>query len=88
LARKEIEKVLQKPVSVVIPNMPDTLVTALTMGKPVVLESERAEAAFFEDLSYFWSKEDHKKNHPAAPSAVWQRVMERQKYRQQQQPKP
>ncbi len=87
LARKEIEKVLQKPVSVVIPNMPDTLVTALTMGKPVVLESERAEAALFEDLAYFWSKEDYKKNPPAVTSAAWQRVMERSKRRQSQQKK-
>jgi pilus assembly protein CpaE len=84
LARKEIEKVLQKPVSVVIPHLPNTLVMAITLGKPIVLEIEKPEAALFEDLAYFWSKEDEKKNDPANPSAAWQRVMERTKRRQQQ----
>ena len=83
LARKEIEKALQKPVSVVIPNMPDTLVMAITMGKPVVLETDKPEAALFEDLAYLWSTEEYKKKEPAVPSAAWQRVMERARRRQQ-----
>lgn len=77
LPRKEIEKILQKPISVVIPNMPDTLVVAITLGKPVVLETEKPKSALFEDLAYFWSKEENKKNAPAAPSAAWLRVQAR-----------
>ncbi len=88
LARKEIEKALQKPVSVVIPFIPDTLVTALTMGKPVVLEPGKAEAALFEDLAYFWSGEVHKNNQPENPSPALQRVLERSKRRQMQKSKP
>jgi pilus assembly protein CpaE len=84
LARKDIEKTLRKPVSVVIPYMPDTIVTAITMGKPIVLEIDKPEAALFEDLAYFWSKDDSKKNDSATPSVAWQRVMDRAKRRQQQ----
>ena len=84
LARKEIEKVLQKPISVIVPNMPDTLVLAITLGKPVVLETERPEAVLFEDLAYLWSPEEYKKKEPANPSATLQRVLERTKRRQLQ----
>ena len=82
LARKEIEKALQKPVSVVIPFIQDTLVMALTMGKPVVLEAGKAEAALFEDLAYFWSRAEHKKNENVNPTASLQRVLERARRRQ------
>jgi pilus assembly protein CpaE len=84
LARKEIEKTLRKPISVVIPNMPDSLVTAITLGKPIILESEKPEAALFEDLAYFWTIADYKKKEPATPSAMWLRVIDRSKRRLQQ----
>jgi pilus assembly protein CpaE len=87
LARKEIEKALQKPISVVIPFIQDTLVMALTMGKPVVLEAGKAEAALFEDLAYFWSGVEHKKNELANPGPSLQRVLERAKRRQLQKQK-
>jgi pilus assembly protein CpaE len=83
LARKNIEDALQKRISVIIPNMPDSLVMAITMGKPVVLEPDKKEAAVFEDLAYFWSTEEDKKNTPATPNKVWLRVMERAKLRQE-----
>lgn len=88
LARKEIEKALQKQISVVIPFIQDTLVMALTMGKPVVLEAGKPEAALFEDLAYFWSGNAHKKNEPANPSPSLVRVLERAKRRQMQKQKP
>jgi pilus assembly protein CpaE len=83
LARKEIEKTLHKPISVVIPNMPDTLVSAITLGKPVILDNEKPEAALFEDLAFFWSQDTLKKSQPASPSAVWHRVSDRAKHRLQ-----
>ncbi len=83
LARKEIEKVLQKPISVVIPHLPDTLVTAITLGKPIILDTEKPEAALLEDLAYFWSKNEDKKNEPISPSAALLRVLERAKRRKQ-----
>ncbi len=87
LARKEIEKALQKPISVVIPFVPDTLVVALTMGKPVVLEAGKPEAALFEDLAYFWSGDEHKKTEPTNPSPSLQRVLDRARRRQMQKQK-
>jgi len=81
LARKEIEKTLHKPISVVIPNMPDTLVNAITLGKPVIMEQERPESALFEDLAYYWTDAAYKKQAPSTPSTTWQRVQERAKRR-------
>ncbi|MCX6064432.1 MAG: response regulator [Chloroflexi bacterium] len=87
LARKEIEKVLQKSLTVVIPHLPDSLVMAITMGKPIILDVEKPEAALLEDLSYFWSKKEDKNIEPVAPTPAWQRVSERAKRRQQEQNK-
>ena len=83
LARKEIEKVIQKTISVVIPHLPDTLVSAITLGKPIILDTEKPEAALLEDLAYFWSKNEDKKNEPISPSAALLRVLERAKRRKQ-----
>lgn len=83
LARKEIEKALKKNFSVVIPNMSEALVKAINLGKPVVLDEGVPEAAVFEDLAYFWSKEEYKKNVPAHPSAALLRVLERARLRQE-----
>jgi len=85
VARKEIETALRQPVKVVIPNVPEALVTALTMGKPLALEAETSPAgALFEDLAYFWSKEEHRASPPAAPSPALLRAQERVHKRQQQ----
>ncbi len=84
VARKEIETALRQPIKIVIPNIPEAMVTALTMGKPLVLEAETSPAgALFEDLAYFWSKEEHRASPPTAPSPALLRVQERAKRRQQ-----
>jgi len=77
LARKDIEKALQKTVSVVLPNMKESLWLALNLGKPVVLDSRKPESALFEDLAYFWSRKENKKIEPIAPSEAYLRVKER-----------
>lgn len=88
LARKEIETALQKPVKVVIPHIPDAMVNALMIGKPLALEAEENPAsALFEDLAYYWSKEEHKNKAPAQPGKVYLRVQERMQKRAQKQAK-
>jgi len=85
VARKEIEAALQQPIKVVIPHIPESLVTAITMGKPIVLDAETSPAgALFEDLAYFWSKEEHRAAPPVPPSAALQRAQERLQKRQQE----
>jgi len=88
LARKEIENALQKTFNVVIPYIPNALVSALMMGKPIVLDAETVPAgALFEDLAYFWSKDEHKQQTPASPTPSYTRIQERIQRRLQKQQK-
>lgn len=85
VARKEIEAALRKPIKIVIPHIPESLVTAQTMGQPLVLEAETSPAgALFEDLAYFWSKEEHRSAPPAEASPALLRAQERIRKRQQE----
>ncbi len=72
----------------VIPNLPESLVMAITLGKPVVLEKDKPEAALFEDLAYLWSSAEDQKLEPANPSITWKRVTERARRRRQSQGNP
>jgi len=85
LPRAEIEKTLNQKIDVVFPYADETLVAALTMGKPPVFaEPASPVGALFEDLAYYWSKEEHKKN-PLKPfSSGYERVRERARARQKQ----
>jgi pilus assembly protein CpaE len=86
LARKEIENALQKNIKVVLPHIPDALISALMMGKPMVLNAEKASAGgLFEDLAYFWSKEEHKQETRKNPTPAYLAVQERIKKRAQAQ---
>ncbi len=86
LARKEIENALQKNIKVVLPHIPDALVSALMMGKPSVLNAEQSSAGgLFEDLAFFWSKDEHKQEKPKNPTPAYLAVQERIKKRAQAQ---
>jgi len=82
LPRGEIESALKKEISIVIPHVPNTVVSAITMGKPPILdEVETPLRALLEDLSYHWSEASQKKERPETPSELWQRVAERARKR-------
>jgi hypothetical protein len=50
----------------------------LTLGKPPVFaEPASPVGALFEDLAFYWSKEEHKKNPPQPPPDGYVRVRER-----------
>lgn len=84
LSRAEIEKVLKREIRIVVPHAADTLVSALTLGRPVVFtEPGGPVGALFEDLAYYWSKEAHKQAPPASPKEGYLRVFERSKRRQE-----
>jgi len=82
LPRGEIESALGKKISVVIPYVADTIVSAITMGKPPILsETETPIKALLEDLAYRWSEPSQKQKRPETPSESWQRVVQRARKR-------
>lgn len=83
LARSDIEGVMRKPVSFMIPFASEPLVTSINLGKPPVLEAETSPiGALFEDLAFSFAREEDRKARPVEPTAAWRRVIERQKVRQ------
>lgn len=85
LARVEIEKAIKKKVDIVLPNVGDVLVNALTYGKPPVFKDPNGPiGALFEDLAYHWSKEAHCANPPQNVKDGYKRVRDRAYARQRQ----
>jgi pilus assembly protein CpaE len=85
LARVEIEKAIKKKVDIVLPNVGDALVSALTYGKPPAFADPNGPiGALFEDLAYHWSKEIHRVAQPKTVRDGYQRVRDRAYARQKQ----
>jgi hypothetical protein len=85
LARAEIEKAIKRKVDIVLPNVGDALVSALTYGKPPVFQDPNgAIGALFEDLAYHWSKESHRSSVPQTMKDGYKRVRDRARTRQKQ----
>jgi pilus assembly protein CpaE len=83
LARAEIEKAIKRKVDIVLPNVSDALVSAITYGKPPVFqEPNGAIGSLFEDLAYHWSKESDRLSPPQALKDGYKRVRERVRARQ------
>ncbi len=83
LARTEIEKAIKRKVDIVLPNVGDALVSALTYGKPPVFQDPNgAIGALFEDLAYHWSKESQRSSLPQTVKDGYKRVRERARARQ------
>ena len=84
LPRGEIEAALKKKISIVIPYASGTIVSAITKGKPPILDEEESPLkALLEDLVYFWSEAEQKKTQPNAPTESWMRVAKRIRKRAQ-----
>ena len=78
LPRGEIETALKRNLSVVIPYVPESIVTAITMGQPPIIQSpESPLGALFEDLTFRWSMAEQKKKRPDKPTDAWLRVADR-----------
>jgi pilus assembly protein CpaE len=85
LARVEIEKAIKRKVDIVLPNVGDALVSALTYGKPPVFKDPNgAIGALFEDLAYHWSKESHRSSPSQIVKDGYKRVRDRARARQKQ----
>jgi len=86
LARVEIEKAIKRKVDIVLPNVGDALVSALTYGKPPTFQDPNGPiGALFEDLAYHWSKESHRSSAPQIAKDGYKRVRDRARARQKQQ---
>lgn len=82
LAQKDIEKVLNDKIDLVIPFAPDTFVSAINLGCPPTIDAPHSPiGALLEDLAFFLSKNEHKKKKPKSPSEAWIRVGKRYKAR-------
>ncbi len=82
LPRGEIEAALKRKLSIVIPYVADSIVTAITMGKPPILSMpETPLGALFEDLAFRWSAPEQKKKRPESPTDAWRRIAERMRKR-------
>ncbi len=82
LPRGEVEAALKRKLPIVIPYVADAIVSAITMGKPPIIEApETPLGALLEDLVYYWSDPDQKQKKPAKPTETWQRIAERARKR-------
>jgi pilus assembly protein CpaE len=78
LSRTDINTALKKDIEIIIPFAPEAIVTAINVGVPTVFaEPETPLGALFEDLSFKFSKQEHKEDPPKLPTEVWERVTER-----------
>ncbi len=82
LPRGEIETALKRKIQIVIPYVADSIVTAITMGKPPIITApETPLGALLEDLAFRWSDPDQKKKRPENPTEAWLRIAERMRQR-------
>jgi pilus assembly protein CpaE len=82
LARKDIEATLKRPIAMMLPYMPESLVSAINRGVPPVLDQAHKPAgAVFEDFSLFVSKDEQRTARPAHPTEAWLRLAQRQQRR-------
>ena len=83
LSRQQIEKVLNLPIHAVIPYTEGIWSQAINVGLPVLLANPDAGlVTIFEDLAWRVSDPQMRKTQPANPSAIWQRVAQRQRGRE------
>ena len=84
LQKIEIEAVLNHKIMAIIPNDSEGFVRAINLGRPVALDSLTSPlGAFFEELAFRLSKDEHRRIPPQQPSPAWQRVAARLRQRQQ-----
>ena len=78
LAKEKIETALGMNFVASIPYVPDVVLEAINLGRPLVLDKPRENiSAMLEDFAFHLSKPEHKKSKPAEPSETWKRVYKR-----------
>ncbi len=82
LSVPDIETGLNRDIKSVIPFSSDDFVRAINFGSPPVLqEPESPLGAIFEDLAFWVSQNEHKKQRPKEPTEAWKRLAKRMRQR-------
>lgn len=85
LSKTDIETGLDRDINIIIPYASDLFVRAINFGLPPVLdEPDSPLGAIFEDLAFWVSQDDHKKNRPQEPTESWIRLAKRMRKRRQE----
>ncbi|MEN4100554.1 MAG: response regulator, partial [Anaerolineaceae bacterium] len=78
IKQNQIEKVIKRQVSMVIPYSANEFTRAINYGEPLILNNPDSPATIlFEDMAYSMSKDTMKNIPPAAPTPTWKRVTSR-----------
>jgi pilus assembly protein CpaE len=76
--QSQIEKVLRRPVDMMIPYVPYDFVRAINFGEPYILKNpDTPIAGLYEDAAFWLSNDIHKNIPPLAPTPSWKRVNSR-----------
>jgi pilus assembly protein CpaE len=82
LSKEKIEAAMGMDFVASIPHVPDIVVEAINLGRPLVHEKpQEAISALLEDFAFFLSKKEHKKTKPENPGEAWNRVYKRHQSR-------
>jgi pilus assembly protein CpaE len=85
ISTADIEKSLQRKISLVLPNASDELLQGLNFGAPPTYTTpEEPIGMLFEDLALALSKDEHRKQKPENPTEAWTRVVQRYRGRKTQ----
>ncbi len=78
LSKEKIEAAMGMDFVASVPHVPDLVVEAINLGRPLVHEKPQEPiSALIEDFAFFLSKKDHKKTKPETPTEAWNRVYKR-----------
>jgi pilus assembly protein CpaE len=82
LSKEKIEAAMGMDFVASVPHVPDIVVEAINLGRPLVHEKpQESISALIEDFAFFLSKKEHKKTKPENPSEAWNRVYKRHQSR-------
>jgi len=82
LSQADIQAGLNREIKTIIPNASEQFVRAINFGTPPVLEDpESPLGVIFEDLAFWVSQDEHKKQRPAEPTEAWKRLAKRMRKR-------
>lgn len=78
LTKEKIETAMGMEFVASFPHVPDLVVEAINLGRPLVLDKpQEVISAQIEDFAFFISKKEHKKSKPEHPTEAWNRVYKR-----------
>lgn len=78
LSKAKIEAAMGMDFVAFFPHVPDLVVEAINLGRPLVLDKPNESiSTLLEDFAFFISKPEHKKSKPENPTDAWNRVYKR-----------